>query len=687
MGKIGFLAWYRFDDIASITTRNKLKIFYKYAIKNIEEDINSNGGIAGRNIYIDLLDIPVPYNQGKEAYSKKLASSLSLIFARGPSVFTGIGEKKVEYIKTIESKTRLLFHSANISHSKSIELLENNIDLGTAPEKINSAAGDVFERNKVFFNADKYFHIANIGAESPLRAREKEFLEKNIFLTYLDKEEDLIFENIEEKMLGALKNSTDRDILSVGLMPTKLKNNVLNVCKKHNFPLKIYFSSNGNTSSFDYSDMPFAPIFQVSPNFDIYLKMEQFIEDSGQAFDISEKHLINDNFWQFEIPYLVKDVTEQHRISLHQGMEVDFIQNIKSGLNKINGNEEIFVGTSINYAFKDQKNTLRKRLMVQALPSKANPSLPLYIYHHEQLALEADEYKTIQVTYIYLDVLRITNISIEEETFSCDMYLDVIAQDEDPIQTLRFNNLSTIDANYVVNKVSADRDPATDFISTRYHLSGNFTFHAIASNYPFDSQYLYLAVTIKHGMLQPIPEELIDTEFDLNGWSVVNAQSGILRSKNYLSKSSTLQRTAKVEEEVRIGWLIKRSSSMTVLKIGIPLFFLTLLVYYTLFLPVDELADAMAYLTTAFLSGIALYFSTERPQPLVMTTIDHIFAFFYFVTGGSMVLVIFAKFLPDIYNVLITPLRYLIPLSLIGFLVYLFRRVKTKKFQPNLLKS
>ena len=130
----------------------------------------------------------------------------------------------------------------------------------------------------------------------------------------------------------------------------------------------------------------------------------------------------------------------------------------------------------------------------------------------------------------------------------------------------------------------------------------------------------------------------------------LNVQSGILRSKNYLSQSSTLERIAQLEEEVRVGWLIKRSSSMTVLKIGIPLFFLTLLVYYTLFLPIAELGDAMVYLTTAFLSGIALYFSTERPQPLVMTTIDHIFAFFYFVTGGSMILVIFAKFLPDIYD-------------------------------------
>ena len=684
--KIGFLAWYRFDDIASIKTRNKLKIFYEYVIKNIERNINGNGGIAGRNIYIDLLDIPVPYDIGKEVYSEKLASSPSLLFAKGPGVFCGIGDKKDAYIKTVESASRLLF-SNSFNSKNNIKLLENNINLGTNPEKTNSTTADLFVRNKIFFDADRLFHFANIGPNSPIREKEKELLKKNIFLNYMDKEEDLIFENIEVKMLEALKDSTNKDILSIGAMPTELKNNVFNVCKKHNFPLKIFVSSHDNTSSFDYSDMPFAPIFQVSPNFDIYLKMEQFIEDSGHTFDISEKHLINNSFWQFEIPYLIKHVTEKNHLSLYQGQEVDFIKNIKSGLNKIDGNEEIFVGTSINYAFKDQKNTLRKRLMVQALSSKVNPSLPLYIYHHEQLVLEDDEYKTIQVTYIYLDVLRITNISIEEETFSCDMYLDVISKEPDPIKSLRFNNLSTLNTNYVVNEISTHIDPVNEFISTRYHVSGNFTFHAIASNYPFDSQYLYLAITTQHGVLQPIPEELIDIDFDLNGWEIINVQSGILRSKNYLSKSSTLERIAKVEEEVRIGWLIKRSSSMTVLKIGIPLFFLGILVYYTLFLPTDQLADSMAYLTTAFLSSIALYFSTERPQPLVMTTIDHIFAFFYFMTGGSMLLVIIAKFLPAIYSFLILPLRFIIPLALIGFFVYLHRRIKAKKFKPNLLRS
>jgi hypothetical protein len=46
-----------------------------------------------------------------------------------------------------------------------------------------------------------------------------------------------------------------------------------------------------------------------------------------------------------------------------------------------------------------------------------------------------------------------------------------------------------------------------------------------------------------------------------------------------------------------------------------------------------------------------------------------------------MFLVIIAKFLPAIYSFLILPLRFIIPLALIGFFVYLHRRIKAKKFK------
>ena len=101
MQKIGFLTWDRLDDIASKETRHKLKNFYKYTIQAIEKDINSNGGIAGKNIFIDFLNVPLDYDEGRKIYENKIKNSPSILFAKGPSVFSGIREKKVEYIKTI----------------------------------------------------------------------------------------------------------------------------------------------------------------------------------------------------------------------------------------------------------------------------------------------------------------------------------------------------------------------------------------------------------------------------------------------------------------------------------------------------------------------------------------------------------------------------------------------------------
>ena len=45
----------------------------------------------------------------------------------------------------------------------------------------------------------------------------------------------------------------------------------------------------------------------------------------------------------------------------------------------------------------------------------------------------------------------------------------------------------------------------------------------------------------------------------------------------------------------------------------------------------------LGILTTTFLSGIALYFSAERPQPLKLTTIDLIFIWYYIQSGVVIV--------------------------------------------------
>ena len=126
-----------------------------------------------------------------------------------------------------------------------------------------------------------------------------------------------------------------------------------------------------------------------------------------------------------------------------------------------------------------------------------------------------------------------------------------------------------------------------------------------------------------------MPEQYLDDEFKIDGWSLVYSKCGINRKKNWVALNRSLDKTPKISEEIRLGWELKRENSMTPLKVGIPLFFLYILLYYTLFVPVDQIESAFNNINLAFLSSIALYFSVERPQPFKMTTIDVVFAFFY----------------------------------------------------------
>ena len=140
-----------------------------------------------------------------------------------------------------------------------------------------------------------------------------------------------------------------------------------------------------------------------------------------------------------------------------------------------------------------------------------------------------------------------------------------------------------------------------------------------------------------------------------------------------------------VKEEARIGWTLARANSVTLMKIGIPLSFLLFLNYYTLFIGIEGIGGSVGILTTAFLAGIALYFSTERPQPLRMTTVDLIFLWYYMLTGIIIVVTSVSSLLgAKIFIVAVTGLKFIVPLGVIGICVFLLRRIKSNRLKPRI---
>tara|TARA_B100001989_G_C24543769_1_gene469320 strand:+ start:547 stop:2892 length:2346 start_codon:yes stop_codon:yes gene_type:complete len=293
------------------------------------------------------------------------------------------------------------------------------------------------------------------------------------------------------------------------------------------------------------------------------------------------------------------------------------------------------------------------------------------------------------INYVYFDILNISRISIEDKNWSVEFYLDLITKHDKGIEILQFDNLSKKDSLFETSLISKEEDVENqDLINFRYRISANFDFDAIPNNYPFDEQYLSISYsssnTEKFGSIHPVPVRKIDNNFMLEGWDLLTSNAGISRTIDKKSVGSSLLQNANVKEVAKIGWKIKRGSSMTLFKILLPLSFLLALTYYSIFVPLDELGDSISILTTVFLASIALYFSTERPQPLSMTIVDLIFASFYSMTGITIIFTILVHLFNPLALFLLTPLKVLLPLSFVGLGIFIYMRIKSKRFSPSL---
>jgi hypothetical protein len=98
-----------------------------------------------------------------------------------------------------------------------------------------------------------------------------------------------------------------------------------------------------------------------------------------------------------------------------------------------------------------------------------------------------------------------------------------------------------------------------------------------------------------------------------------------------------------------------------------------------------NIGASVGILTTAFLAGIALYISTERPQPLRMTTVDLIFLWYYMLTGLIIVITSVSSLLgAKIFIVAVTGLKLFVPLGVIGICVFILRRIKSNRLKPRI---
>ena len=701
---IGFYAWYQFFDEMSINQQKEIISYIKDISKNIEENVNSTGGIAGKKVKI-YIDIVYPNNTYKEHYIDFLKQNQDIIFI--PS-FPNYAEFKNDdinfnnYIQLDQFATPQdddlpwnvfstnEFDSGNIwdfvkSHfkEKNITLLINDGYVSKKNSKKEKYKKELKKRiNKAQDENINYKVISNLHDD------QSDFVN---FINKLNKN-DLIFLSLPSVMpldYEDITNFQGKDIKTRILKTFTTNPSNSDLFLSHIDPREIYDCLN-------YEDViPDKKILSkshTSEGYFNYLRMQDihFEADTSMQSHVST-YLSMYHSWVLEDIMLIKYIYDKKKYCFTD--REDFLKETSRRLKLINGKDDIYIGDAITLSFNDKQfNTINDSFLFQHKKAAQDNDFIESILYKDQYKYNINKKsydKNIKTNYVNVDIIRFQDISIEESVFTAKFYLELTTTHAEGIDILAFNN-STLNTASSVIKVDESKIE-NEYYYFRYLIEDTFTFDAMPDNYPFDKQLIFIDISIinedRHGILQSPHVSSVDKKFQIDGWNLKQTRSGPFREKiKYISPVNDTKRvTQKIS--TKIGWIIERSSSMTLLKVLIPLSFLWMLVLYGLFLPVENLDRAVAVITTSFLSGIALYFSTERPQPLRMTVIDIVFAFFYSTVGIASLAVFSLNFFPIIYNEFMGFIKYFLPITILIGYGFLRKRIKSKKFFPKMSRE
>ena len=661
MNKVGFLVWT--SDLQLSDKKNSLiEEFIKKSSKFVESEINNNGGIGGQEVFIECCRVGRG-EDGLEEILKVLKNNPDIIFLNG-HISKNINNKLIDRCNL---DTHILFSSGG----GGAEVHTNKFDISRKDQKIKiDAITDILSSEK------RNNRILFIHDELRLAQHEKEIIEnhkgetKSFSFKGINDSKEIV-KKLEPILIG-LKDD-DVVILDVGYRVLEKIFPLLNNSKIKPMVIKTFGSIDGR-----FNEINFPLIEMTGDNIFPYLDLEQIFSQLDIEFSDTEKGILKDAAWRLELPYLVAYATRLKSLSKFD--KDQFLPEVSKSINDIDGVQDIYIGKQLRYAFKNNSNVMKTNYIYQFPRSlQSNNNTPKIYYPRQYFPGDYNE-KPIVVNYINIDILRILNINIGDGTWSTEFYLDFITPHKNPIDIVKFNNLSSINLKFESKLMWMKSGKDKDTFIHRYLIVANFDFHPNADNYPFDWQHIFISYSVtnqkKFGLIQAVPETLLDKEFIVQGWSLKEAITGVMKRKETIYESATLEKTLEVSEEIRVGWTLSRTNSITLLKIGIPLFFLGFLVYSSLFNPFSGNAS-ISVLTTTFLSAIALYFSTERPNPLRFTTIDAVFAFFYIINGVAIMLTWAGLALGEgTFKHLMLTLKILMPLSLIGFIMYIINRIR-----------
>lgn len=294
-----------------------------------------------------------------------------------------------------------------------------------------------------------------------------------------------------------------------------------------------------------------------------------------------------------------------------------------------------FQGQFDNWSFQPSSRAAARTPMILMLPRGLG---------HTQLApvqfthLRNNKMQRIDTLYADIDLIRTEHIDDNEKTFLADFYLSMNDRGGASIDQIEFANAylepGSNDRQITVRPIhDGGKSEAFPDHMKIYRISGKFLYEPQLLDYPFDTQRFSIDIQPKHGnapfIVQPPPQNLRDRIVSVDGWVPKDQYVGYDEDFVRTVDAQTLEPSVVPFYKANFVWLMKRQTTDYFLRVVVPLGFILMIAYLSIFISTHHFEAIVTIQVTALLSAVALYLALPKLDANVETLSDRMFLFSY----------------------------------------------------------
>jgi hypothetical protein len=287
-----------------------------------------------------------------------------------------------------------------------------------------------------------------------------------------------------------------------------------------------------------------------------------------------------------------------------------------------------------DWTFTSDRTAAGDTLILYKAPGDTAIALAPVQYRRINGALERSP-----TVYTSIDLISLSRIDTNDRSFDAEFYLSMkSADDRIGIESIEFTNAYRSQAGegrLVLSRQIHNGIATSNFPSgvKLYKVSGKFEFEPDLGNYPFDTQRLSVsfqpADASQPFLVQPAPASREQAEVPVDGWELAEHYVGSDQDIVPTLGASLGERRIVPFYKFNATWIVTRIAVDYYLRVVVPLAFILLVTYFSVFLPHSRFESIMAIQVTALLSSIALYLALPKVDSDQATLSDKIFMMTY----------------------------------------------------------